>query len=102
LGYTLFDNFAIYQVSQSEFEANHPLKLYTPPPLLRQRVSGAKFPSAPAYTVQRDANGAWWLVRPDGTPYWQRSVEDIDTDNVTNPYLFQNIPAYYKAASATN
>ncbi len=99
LGKVRFDNASLVEVTKAEYDANHPLKLFTPDPLTARRSTPPIFSSAPGYTVRRDAKGAWWMVRPNGQPFLVRSVQYPEVLATINPALYQAIPTSMKTSS---
>ena len=102
LGKVRFDNASVTEVPESEFVANAPLATFTPASLTARRAKiGRQSNPARVITVKK-INGAWWMLRADGRPFWLRAVQNPKVLQAQNPELFFNLASTFKNSGATS
>lgn len=91
-GRAWFDDAALVALTPAEAALIRPVGLFQAPAI----DSGAPPKLAPAnfYRVQQ-ADGVWWLVKPDGQAFWRTGVNDIDISASENPCHYQQALATY-------
>ncbi|MFI3302657.1 MAG: fimbrillin family protein [Rikenellaceae bacterium] len=50
-------------------------------------INGTKFTATGRFHTEKDANGRWWIVDPEGYRHIQRGTTSINTSNATVSYL---------------
>lgn len=102
LGTARFDDVSLVEVAQTEYQNNIPVTVQSTTALPGRRVRPTYFSPAPAITARKDANGAWWLVKPDGKPVWYRAVQYASVQRRVNPTLWNSLPVQFQTAESSN
>src|SRR5262249_7274324 len=91
LGTARFDNASLVAVDENTYNANIPVQTFIPEPLNVRRQRPGVMQARGVWSIQKDAQNAFWLVSPQGLPMWYRAVQNIPMRGVLNPELFNNL-----------
>jgi hypothetical protein len=84
-GTVWFDDISLKEVnSPQELDALTPEGNWTPPPIPTTGIQPSLLPTG-YYSIQEAPDGAFHLVRPDGTPIWRVTIQNVDTYAGANP-----------------
>ncbi len=86
-GSVWIDNVGLYELNAQEYNYSTHLDKYIAP-----QPKGAPVSQPPTGNiVLKQIDGVWWLISPQGKPFWATGVSSIEYNSVTNPLLYQNL-----------